>query len=245
MRCAWQVECDDFCNRVLSRHWPGVVRFRDIRAVTGAELEPVDLIAGGFPCQPSSVAGKRAGERDPRWLWPEFARLIKAIEPGWVLIENVPGLRSAGMRSVLADLASLGFDAEWEDFGAYEFGAPHRRVRLFVVATHPDRANVRLEPGWLSRACRPDPLLTRQALEVVASACPDGVGRLESARLFAEERGWTQLCGWDVDPLARVDDGFSVRLVGPRRRALGNTAVSQIIESIGRAIMTLGVVGAG
>lgn len=195
MTVRWQVEIDDFCNRVLAKHWPDVARFRDVRDVGAHCLERVDLIAGGLPCQPVSVAGPRRKQADERWLWPEFARVVSELQPAWVLVENVPGLRTAGLRDVLADLADLGFDAEWETFGAYEFGAPHKRERIFLVASHPDRADVRLEPGWLGRSCRPDPVVTRQALEACALADPDGVWRLESARRFAAIRGWSELCG--------------------------------------------------
>ena len=70
MECRWQVENDDFANRVLAKHWPAVARYGDIRGLTGDELEPVDLICGGIPCQPVSVAGKRKGSADARWLLP-------------------------------------------------------------------------------------------------------------------------------------------------------------------------------
>lgn len=132
MECAWQVEIDPWCQRVLARHWPAVPRFGDIREVE--RLSPVDLICGGFPCQPVSLAGSRRGADDERWLWPEFARTIRLLRPRFVLVENVPGLASSGMGEVLGDLASLGFDAEWESLPAAAFGAPHLRYRIFIVA---------------------------------------------------------------------------------------------------------------
>lgn len=134
MEIAWQVEVDPWCRKVLAKHWPNVKLYGDIRELTGEELEPVDLICGGFPCQPFSVAGKRKGVEDERWLWPEFARLLRVVRPRYALVENVPGLLSAGMGDVLGDLAEAGYDAEWQSISAASVGAPHLRYRVFIVA---------------------------------------------------------------------------------------------------------------
>ena len=150
---AWFCEANPYCRAVLARHWPGVPCYPDVRTL-GCDVPRVDLLCGGFPCQPVSVAGKRLGSRDPRWLWPAFARVISQLRPAVVLLENVPGLRTAGLRDVLADLAELGFDAEWTIIRASDFGAPHIRARIFLVATDANRRELRLESGWLSRAYR-------------------------------------------------------------------------------------------
>lgn len=138
MTCAWQVEADPYCQKVLTKHWPDVPRHGDIREVDPNALEPVDLICGGFPCQPHSLAGKRLASGDERDLWSEFARIIRGVGPRWVLAENVPGLLSSERGSffgrVLRDLAELGFDAEWESLPATAFGAYHERWRVFLVA---------------------------------------------------------------------------------------------------------------
>lgn len=134
MKCLWQVEIDAFCQGVLSRHWPNVRRYPDIRSLETSALERPDIIAGGFPCQPVSLAGKRKGRDDDRWLWPEFARVIRDLRPRFVLVENSPGLLGAGFGEVLGDLASLGYDAEWSVLSACRVGAPHPRERLFIVA---------------------------------------------------------------------------------------------------------------
>lgn len=84
-----------------------------MKQLTGEELEPVELIAGGFPCQPVSVAGQRRGLDDERWLWPEFARVVRVLRPRFVLVENVSGLLAQGMGDVLGDLAECGYDTEW------------------------------------------------------------------------------------------------------------------------------------
>jgi DNA (cytosine-5)-methyltransferase 1 len=132
--CAFQIELDPYCAAVLEKHWPNVPRFGDITEVDPDELPACDLLAGGFPCQPVSVAGPRRGTADPRWLWPAFARLIGALRPRLVLVENVPGLIHRGLDVVLSDLAALGFDAEWSVLSACALGAPHTRERLFIVA---------------------------------------------------------------------------------------------------------------
>lgn len=134
MAIRWQVEIDDFCLKVLQKHWPNVPKYPDVRELKGDELEPVDLICGGFPCQPVSLAGRRRGQEDPRWLWPEFARIVRVVRPRYVLVENVPGLLVRGMGEVLGDLAALGYDAEWDCIPAAAVGAPHIRDRVFIVA---------------------------------------------------------------------------------------------------------------
>jgi DNA (cytosine-5)-methyltransferase 1 len=91
-------------------------------------------VAGGFPCQPVSVAGKRLAQADHRWLWPEFARAIRALRPRYVLVENVPGLLVRGFGDVLRDLAACGYDAEWDCVSAADVGAPHLRRRVFIIA---------------------------------------------------------------------------------------------------------------
>lgn len=136
--CKWQVEIDPYCLAVLQKHWPNVPRFGDVKTLTGDELESVDLICGGFPCQPVSCAGKKKGQADERWLWPEFARIIRMVRPRFVLVENVPGLLNANegraMGEVLGDLAESGYDAEWNRVSAASVGAPHLRERIFIVA---------------------------------------------------------------------------------------------------------------
>jgi DNA (cytosine-5)-methyltransferase 1 len=134
MSCKWQVEIDPWCRRVLAKHWPNVPKFADIKEITGKDLEPVDLIAGGFPCQPVSVAGKRQGEEDTRWLWPEFARIVRHLRPQWMLAENVPGLFTRGFDTVLRELAEIGYDAEWSVVSACAVGAPQMRKRLLILA---------------------------------------------------------------------------------------------------------------
>lgn len=118
MECRWQVEYSEYPQAILRQHWPDIPVYTDIHDVYFTKVEPVDLICGGFPCQPFSTGGKRRGMRDPRWLWNEFARAIDTIKPSYVLGENVPGLltadKGAAFGFILADLAALGYDAQWE-----------------------------------------------------------------------------------------------------------------------------------
>ena len=122
----------------LAHHWPDVPRYGDVTAVDWRGVEPVDLIAGGFPCQPVSSAGKQLAQSDDRWLWPEFARAVGALRPRYVLVENVAALLTVNgggaFGEVIGDLAALGYDAEWECISASDVGAPHKRDRLWIVA---------------------------------------------------------------------------------------------------------------
>jgi DNA (cytosine-5)-methyltransferase 1 len=142
MTCVGQVEINPFCQRVLAKHWPEVSRHDDVRTAPewwlGTARPAVDLVAGGFPCQPFSTAGLRLGTGDPRWGWPWFRAVVRAIRPDYVLVENVAALLADAdaFGRVLGDLAEDGFDADWTVLSACSLGAPHTRERLFLVA-HP------------------------------------------------------------------------------------------------------------
>ena len=139
MKGKWQVENNEFCVKVLNKHWPDVPKFGDIRNVGRKELAPVDLIAGGFPCQPFSVAGKRRGTEDDRHLWPEMLRIISELKPAWVLGENVPGIIPIFFDQAVSDLEAEGYTCEAFVLPAAAFDAPHRRDRLFIVAYSSNR----------------------------------------------------------------------------------------------------------
>lgn len=160
-KTVWHCEWEDGPAQILEKHWPGVPNFRDISKVDFREVEKVDILTGGFPCQDLSLAGKRAGlaPGTRSGLWSEFARAIESIKPKYVIIENVRGLLSAktnnpdlehcpvcmgetgddkfimrALGGVLGDLADLGYDAKWTGVRASDAGAPHQRLRIFILA---------------------------------------------------------------------------------------------------------------
>jgi DNA (cytosine-5)-methyltransferase 1 len=152
-----QVENDPHCLTVLGRHWPEVARYGDVKEIDWhgflTRHGRPDLVAAGFPCQPTSQAGRRKAQEDPRWLWPEVARCLRALRPPYVFVENTLGLLARGFEDVLGDLAALGFDAEWDCLQAADVGAPHERDRVFVLAydpaelAHAEGLGGALEPG--------------------------------------------------------------------------------------------------
>jgi DNA (cytosine-5)-methyltransferase 1 len=147
MRSVWQCEIDPYCQRVLEKHWPDVLRVPDIRDVGAGTVPYVDVICGGFPCQDISVAGRGAGiDGERSGLWSEYARVIRELRPRYVVVENVAALLARGLDRVLGDLAALGYDAEWDCIPASAVGAPHRRDRLWLVA-YPGGARRRQDAG--------------------------------------------------------------------------------------------------
>lgn len=132
----WFCEIAPYARNILSKRWPGKTIYHDIKELNGNEVKKVDVLSGGFPCQDVSCSGKRKGitKETRSGLWYEYARIIRQIQPKYVLIENVPGLRSKGFEIVLKDLAQIGYDAEWIVLSAAQFGAPHLRERMFIVA---------------------------------------------------------------------------------------------------------------
>lgn len=143
MSISWQVEQDPYCRAVLARHFPAARRYGRVEEVGARNLAPVELICGGFPCQDLSPAGRGAGLDGARsGLWSEFARIVRELRPSYVVVENVPALLTgkgkrwarAPIGRVLGDLAEVGYDAEWACLSAREFGAPHLRKRVWIVA---------------------------------------------------------------------------------------------------------------
>ena len=145
-RTVGQCEWADYPTKVLEKHWPGVPRWRDIRTLTGESfhektgLRTVDVIFGGFPCQPFSVAGKRRGKEDDRYLWPEMLRVISELRPTWVVGENVAGIVNMALDQVYADLENEGYTVQAFIIPACAVDAPHRRDRICIV-------------GWKRSAC--------------------------------------------------------------------------------------------
>lgn len=133
-------EIEDFCRRVLAKHWPDVPIYDDVRHLDAARLRAdgitaIDAICGGFPCQDISVAGRGAGlDGERSGLWREYSRLVGELRPQFVIVENVGALRARGLATVLGDLAALGYDARWNVVPAAAVGAPHLRERVWIIA---------------------------------------------------------------------------------------------------------------
>ncbi|GJJ22312.1 hypothetical protein MTY414_59850 [Mycolicibacterium mageritense] len=179
----WQCEFNGAASKVLAHRYPHVPNFGDVTAIDWGSVDPVDVMCGGYPCQPFSAAGQRKGTDDERHLWPYFAEAIRRVRPRYVVLENVAGHRSMGFDCVLGDLADIGYDAQWCSVRASDVGAPHRRERLFILA-HPAGQPWRVDNGTELRAGwgaqRPGPTTGPGA---VADAARDGrdKGRTESA----------------------------------------------------------------
>ena len=135
----WQVEKDKYCQDLLNRHFPQTPLFDDVKAVGKAELNPVSIISGGFPCQPFSHAGKRKGQTDDRYLWPEMLRIIKELQPNYVIGENVPGIITMALDEVLDSLENEGYHNEVFVLPACGIGAWHKRDRVWIISYRKDR----------------------------------------------------------------------------------------------------------
>ena len=224
MTTVGQVEIDPYCQRVLARHWPEVPRHDDVRTAgewwLSQDRPPVDVVCGGFPCQPFSVAGKQLGQADERWGWPWMADVIRAVRPRYVLVENVSALvRDAGaFGAVLADLHTFGLDAEWASLYASEFGAPQPRRRVYVLAYPAGERGGPHDHVVPSRGGRA-PIATR------------GLSGLPVHRRRREAAEWLER-----EPrVARLADGIPRQV--ERLRTLGNAVVPAVSEHIGRLIM--------
>lgn len=150
--CVAQVENNEFCQGILEKHWPDVPRYADIRDCRGSDLPPVEMVVGGFPCQPFSSAGQRRGTDDDRFLWPEMLRVVDECQPTWVIGENVPGLFGLYLDQCIADLEGQGYEVWPVVLPACAVGAPHLRERIFIVAYSSSRATqLQRRPKWVSR----------------------------------------------------------------------------------------------
>jgi DNA (cytosine-5)-methyltransferase 1 len=149
---AWVSDIDKGACKILAHRFPGVPNIGDMTTVDWSQVEPVDVLTAGYPCQPFSVAGGRKGTTDARHLWPHVREAIRHLRPRLTVLENVAGHRSLGFDRVLGDLAEDGMHVQWVSVRASDSGAPHRRERLFIAVGHPDQP--RLE-GWQLRGERP------------------------------------------------------------------------------------------
>jgi DNA (cytosine-5)-methyltransferase 1 len=215
-------EIDPFCQKVLAKHWPGVWQHDDIRTLTAESIQRncgrIDVLTGGFPCQPHSLAGERQASNDERDLWPEYRRIICELKPKWVVAENVVGLLSSEsgrfFAGILRDLAQIGYDAEWQVLSAATFGAPHLRERIIVVAYPREKRFSRSIFEWKS-------------LCVTEGSSSTVFGN----RIIPSGDWWTKH-GRDI----YVEHGFSGGLVRKIISACGNAIVPQMAQYVAECI---------
>lgn len=241
----WQVEREPFCQTILAKYWPDAKRFDDVRTVGAHNLEPVDVICGGFPCQDISYAGKGLGLSGERsGLWYEFARIVGEMGPRFVVVENVSALLSRGLGDVLGTLSDLGYDAQWQTVRASDIGAPHQRERVFVVAysasvqRHVCENNGRRDccgAGTISKPGNSDSNLrprrtnerAKPGLDRATNGIPGRVDRWPSRPGKAQEP-------WEAPRTCEACGVASARI-----KALGNAVVPQVAEVVGRWLLEI------
>lgn len=246
----FQVEKDDWCRKVLAKNFPKTERFADIKDFTGYEYtNRIDVISGGFPCQPFSVAGQRKGKEDDRYLWEEMLRVIATIKPTYVVGENVTGIIGLALDTVLSDLEAQGYTSETFIIPACGKNAWHRRDRVWIVAyaNSIGRQNEQKENG--------KPLCNRERNNTIEEQSGEQQQRRtgKSSSVFAntnnagckEQRQpitngkelFAPKCSswWETEPgVGRVVDGLPGRV--DRLKGLGNAIVPQVAYEIFSAI---------
>lgn len=223
-------EIEPYCRAVLKKHWPDVPCFGDVRTLTAADVGAIDVICGGFPCQPFSSAGKRAGKGDDRYLWPQMLRVIREAKPSWVICENVTHIDRLALEDVLSDLEGSGYEvAPPLEIPACAIGQDHWRARIWIC-------------GYAYGS-------GKSGLSVDAKASWMPPVPTDSDR--GEQEFWWDMAGaWRKQELAAghhdgrpedsalgmgANDGLPHRM--DRLRALGNSVHPEIPYRIGRAIL--------
>ena len=261
----WQVEQDSYCRKILAKHWPKAEIYDDVRGITKNNIEKVDILCGGFPCQDISSANARArglhGEKSG--LWWEYHRIINELQPRVAVMENVTAISFRGLGAVIGSLSEIGYNAEWCTIRASDFGAPHQRERWFCVA-YPNRERSR-EAFY----GRPSPIDSNRE-EIYRrrssseedrisshSYCSSLQGGRISSRVYEKnpntkrdirsESYWGEtqipqstICGVD-DGLSGGLDRATIRRNKQRLKALGNAIVPQCSEWIGKKIWESGL----
>jgi DNA (cytosine-5)-methyltransferase 1 len=249
MKCVAQVEIDQFCQKVLEKHWPDVPRFGDIHNVGKHNLPETDVICGGFPCQPFSIAGKRRGKNDDRHLWPQMFRVIQETKPRWIVGENVANFINMALEQSISDLESIGYEVQPFIIPACAVNAPHQRDRVWIVANsehngisstqetreyRQEKSNVATWQKLFSDES--------QGVDILRS---ENIRWIETSEYSSWNKRWfdiaTELCGMD-DGLPVGLDGFELTAKAHRAKrlkALGNAVIPQIPEIIARSILQI------
>jgi len=248
----WQVEIDDYCQELLSVRFPHTEKFNDVRKVGSHNLEKVDIISGGFPCQDISVAGKGAGiEGERSGLWTELHRVISELRPRFAFIENVPMLTIRGGGRVIADLAEIGYDAEWQIVGADDIGAWHRRKRIWIVAySDSSRRRERWRSKPIQEKFDTSERSSKDASDTVSNTKRTthgkGIGEHQHIKQFQNIGKGSKIRSnitdsrrfWSVEPnVGRVAHGIPKRV--DRLKGIGNAVVPHIPYIIGKRLKEL------
>jgi len=220
-------EIDKYCQKILRKHWSDVPIFEDIKKLNGKELPKIDVITGGYPCQPFSVAGHQKAEQDSRHLWPEYFRLIKELRPTWVIGENVSGHIKLGLDTVLTNLEGEGYSTRTFSISASSVGAKHKRERIWIIGHNKKNSdyvpNSNCERQISTETSRDNEKDQQKSLDQFFRRCGSIFGRQDL------QRDWTHEP--DVD---RVAHGISDRV--DRIKCLGNAVVPYIPFLIGECI---------
>lgn len=234
----WQVEKDARCRTILERHWPDADRYViDVRRAGRKNLDSVDLLCGGFPCQNLSSAGKREGLTGPlSQLWFEFRRIAEEISPSWIVVENVASGKRRWVPYVRRDLHLLGYRTRAYQLSAFDCGAPHRRERVFILASDSKRVELRNESGWRGGTNGQTPPKSSDHGQERSSANADPKGELQSKGSIPCFWKWTRGGDrWTIEPsVSGVAHGIRRRL--HREHQLGNAVSPEQSRVIGRLI---------
>lgn len=219
-------EIDKFCHKVLNKNFPGIPIHNDIKTLNGEAYAGIDLITGGYPCQPFSVAGSQKAQDDSRHLWPEMCRVIAQAKPTWVICENVYGHISLGLDCVLHDMEALGYTCQPFVIPALSTGANHNRDRVFIVAYSASNGRNEVSTAGSNEAANDNsPRWSEESRNHE---------RRSGLRFGMDWRSGTPW-GWGAEPPAlRVDDGIPNRM--DRCKSLGNAIVPQVAYEILRCI---------
>lgn len=217
-------EIDPWAQRVLKKNFPGVPIHDDIKTLNTKKYGTIDIITGGYPCQPFSSIGKKLGKEDPRHLWPFMFSIIKQKRPSWIIAENVAGHVSMGLDEVLHDLEGQGYNAKPIIIPACAVGSPQKRDRVWVVANAKSWGDKRI---------------------VEKSRCEkgkdEGSGGQQNRESLRDNPGSPKIRGqniWESEPrMGRVVNGLPQGL--DRIRGLGNAIVPQVAAEILRAMMSV------
>ena len=257
-------DIEKFSRKVLKKHWPDVKQYKDIKELTYEQIKedtlaPIDIITGGYPCQPFSVAGSQRGEKDKSHLWPEMFRLVKECKPTWVIGENVSGHIKLGLDTVLQDLESEGYTVRAFSISASSVGANHQRERVWIIA-YANMENTRqhgrrIESTWNTESIGSGTSEETQwstnsnkingsgeGATLVGESSDTNSQRLQGRRPEQQLRkdeterptswdGW-----WEFEPdVGRVANGIPKRV--DRLKGLGNSLVPAIPFIIGQSIL--------